>query len=107
MRKLCSTSITTANNLAFLTDTIFCKSQIFIHLFYLFTLFYLFICILTPLRDSWWYGEYDIYNGVWMWEDNHELLKERFPHGLEWLHDTLGVPFACHMGKWYLINNNN
>eukprot|EP00026_Physarum_polycephalum_P002700 Phypoly_transcript_02708.p1 GENE.Phypoly_transcript_02708~~Phypoly_transcript_02708.p1 ORF type:complete len:605 (+),score=75.81 Phypoly_transcript_02708:816-2630(+) len=52
------------------------------------------------LLDSWWYGEYDIYNGVWMWEDNHELLAQRFPHGLEWLRDTLGVPFSCHMGKW-------
>ena len=36
-----------------------------------------------------------------MWEDNHELLAQRFPHGLQWLRDTLGVPFACHMGKWY------
>lgn len=52
------------------------------------------------LLDSWWYGEYDVYGGVWMWEDNHELLAQRFPHGLEWLHDTLGMPFACHMGKW-------
>lgn len=57
--------------------------------------------LIINCRDSWWYGEYDIYNGVWMWEDSHDLLKERFPHGLEWLHDTLGLPFACHMGKWY------
>lgn len=54
--------------------------------------------------DSWWYGEYDVYGGVWMWEDNHELLAQRFPHGLQWLHDTLGMPFACHMGKWYEID---
>lgn len=35
-----------------------------------------------------------------MWEDNHDLLQYRFPHGLEWLHDRLGMPFAAHMGKW-------
>jgi hypothetical protein len=52
------------------------------------------------LLDSWWYGEYTIYNGVWKWEDSPDFLKYRFPHGLEYLHKQLGVPFAAHMGKW-------
>eukprot|EP01130_Rhizamoeba_saxonica_P004949 TRINITY_DN1998_c0_g1_i1.p1 TRINITY_DN1998_c0_g1~~TRINITY_DN1998_c0_g1_i1.p1 ORF type:complete len:615 (+),score=103.10 TRINITY_DN1998_c0_g1_i1:302-2146(+) len=53
------------------------------------------------LIDSWWYGEYTIYHGIWMWEDSHILLKDRFPNGLTSLNNKLGgVPYVAHMGMW-------
>lgn len=51
------------------------------------------------LIDSWWYGE-DIYHGVNLWEDTPTLLKTRFPHGMKYLSEKLGLPFKCHLGKW-------
>ena len=49
--------------------------------------------------DSWWYPQ-GKGGGVTQWEAKPEV----FPHGLEWLHEQLGMPFYMHNRMWAAEN---
>ena len=53
----------------------------------------------TSMLDSYWYGQ-AIHDGIWTWDESSPCYSSRFPRGLPWLREQMGMDFVAHLGTW-------
>ena len=53
----------------------------------------------TSMLDSFWYGQ-AVHGGVWTWDAASPCFTSRFPRGLPWLRQQMGIDFVAHLGTW-------